>query len=96
MALDTNPADIELAIKDTRRLLVLVHQVIANPSQANIDNIVRTAQNAATLTLRPNYSAGGANFSWESYRESLIRSLPELYKLLTVIAGPFETRSRGA
>ena len=95
MALDTSTADIEMAIKDTRRLLVMVHQVISNPTQANIDAIVAAAGTSATLTLRPNYTEAGVSFSWESYRKSLIDSLPDLYRLMNIIAGPFEVRSRG-
>jgi hypothetical protein len=94
MALDTNPADIEQAIKDTRRLLVMVHLVLSDPSQANIDAIVAAASATQTLTLRPSYSAGGVNFSWESYRRSLIDSLPKLYELHALVTGPFEVRSR--
>lgn len=91
-----NQAAISQIIADTYRLLVLVNQVIANPTQANIDAAVAAgATGNQTLKLKPNYSEQGVSVQWNEFRTQLIASLKELYVLQQFEEGPFEVRSRG-
>lgn len=88
-------AAVAMARDDCCRLLVMVHQVIANPTQANLDAIVAAAGNTGTLVPKPNYSLDGESYQWESYRRSLEASVEGLHKLITILGGSFEIRSRG-
>lgn len=90
-----NAAAIQLAIDDCCRMLVMVHEVIANPTGTSVDAVIRAAANTATLVPRPTRSGLDGSYSWESYRTSLEKSVESLTKLLTVVSGPFMVSSRG-
>ena len=89
-----NAAAIQLAIDDCCRMLVMVHEVMANPTQSGIDAVIAAAAGTSTLVPRPSYSDSGVSYQWQSYRESLEKSVESLTKLLTVVTGPFMVHSR--
>ena len=76
------------------RLRILVQEVIANPTQANIDAVITAASTTSTLVTLPDQSLDGESYSWTGYAESLLRQIEQLRKLQTLFAGPFEVRSR--
>ncbi len=91
-----NTAAIQQAIDDICRILVLVHQAIANPTQASMDAIIATygASSAQGLIPKPDTSQGGVSTGWVAYRKSLEESLVSLQKLLTILGpGAFWVRS---
>ena len=93
---DAASADAVLRARDDCcRLLVLVHLVISNPTEAGVDAIVAAAATTNTLVPKPSYSLDGESYQWESYRRSLEDSVERLQKLAVILQGPFEVRSRG-
>lgn len=94
-----NGAALQQALDDCCRLLVLVHQVIANPTQTNIDVVVNayaTAQSGSqNLIPKPSYSSGGVSFQWETYRKSLQDSIRDLQELIVLVTGPYQFTVHG-
>ncbi len=89
-----NAHAIQLAIDDCCRMLVMVHEVIANPTGTSVDALIAAAAGTATLVPRPTYSALDGSYQMESYRVSLEKSIESLTKLLTVVSGPFMVNAR--
>ncbi len=84
------------------RLLLLVQQQIASPTQAGIDAInaaYETSKGAGQpglLVPRPTYSLDGESYQWDAYRVSLEKSIRTAQQNLVLMGGNFIVRSRGA
>lgn len=94
MAVD-RVANISRAIDNYTRILVLVSEVIANPTQANVDSVVAAAGTSSTLNLLVNHTLDGQNYDFVGYQDFLMRAIEQLRKIEATISGPFEVRSRG-
>ena len=77
------------------RILLLVEEQIANPSQANIDSIVAAAATAGTVVPKPQYSLDGESYSWPAYAESLHKRIGEVNDMIVKEQGPFQYMSFG-
>lgn len=85
------------------RLLILVTQVVANPTQSGIDAInaayaaAATAGTATGIVIpQPSYSLDGESIQWESYRVSLEKSVETVQHLIVMLSGSYIVRSYGA
>ena len=91
---NTTLAALERARENAARILLLVQEQIANPSQAAVDAIVAQAKDS-NLVAKPTYGLDGESYNWESYQESLLRQIDRLTDLINRLSGPWEIRSRG-
>jgi hypothetical protein len=89
-----NAAALRQAQADCCRILVLVHVVQLDKSQAGVDAIVAAAAGTSQLVPKPDYSLDGESYQWNAYRKSLEESIETLQKLIIMLEGPFEVRSR--
>src|SRR5262249_45043292 len=71
-------------------ILVAVTQAIQNPTQANVQAAVATANNLGTLTPKPTYSADGKNYDWAGYQKMIVDFLDTLRKQIQDEGGPFQ------
>lgn len=76
-------------------ILVALTQVIANPSQANIEAVVLAATNAGVVTPKPTYSVDGKNYDWVGYQKFIIDSMDTLRQRIQDEGGPFQLVTRG-
>ena len=91
-----------LILDNLIRLRTLLTVVMLNPTDTNIDAYINQAAasetavqaTGITMQLRPNYSAGGVNFSWESYAKYLDDAISSWRKLITELGGPYWIHSR--
>jgi hypothetical protein len=83
------------AYQNYARILVLVTQQIASPSQANVDAIAAGASTAGILQPKPTYNVDGENVLWMEYQTMIIDKMLELEQAIQRASGPFEVRSRG-
>jgi len=88
-------AAIGRVIDNLCRIMVMVTEQIANPTQANIDAIVAAASAANIVTPRLDYSVDGESYNWSSYLQTLGSLLEQLRKVEALLSSPFEIRSRG-
>lgn len=79
---------------NTYQLLVLVDQVIAAPTQANIDAVVQGAFGMQLAQPKPTYSVDGESIQWESYRQALLNSLLTLDQAIQREGGPYLIQQR--
>ena len=77
------------------RILILLTEVIANPTQANIDAIIDAAGSASIVSPKPTYSADGVSYDWTGYQSFIIQQYEQLMKLIALESGPYEIRSVG-
>jgi hypothetical protein len=76
------------------RLQLLVTEVIANPTQANVDAVVTADGTGSRLKFRLDHSLDGESYNWTGYQEFLARQIEHYRKLETQLAGPYEVRTR--
>jgi hypothetical protein len=88
-------AAIQKAQEDTIRVRVLMLLAIANPTELNIDAAISAGAGTGLVLPRPNYSSQGVSFQWGEYLKQLEDSVLNLQKLLVILGGPFEVRTRG-
>jgi len=88
-------AAIGRVIDNLCRIMVMVTEQIANPTQANIDAIVAAASASNICTPKPDISVDGESYNWSSYLQTLGGILEQLRKVEAMMSGPFEIRSRG-
>jgi hypothetical protein len=89
-----NPADsLSRAFNNYARIYVLVTELISNPTQANIDTLLSTAEGAGLVRPKPTYSLDGESYNWESYQAQIIKIMADLRTMIIRLGGPFEVRS---
>ena len=76
------------------RLRILVNEVIANPTQANVDAVISAASNTSKLKVRLTHSLDGESYDWTGFRKSLLEEIRQLHELQLLFKAPFEVRSR--
>ncbi len=76
------------------RLWLLTTEVIANPTQQNIDTLQSTAEGLGVVTPKPTYSLDGENYDWAGYQEKLDSIMQGCRRQLIFAQGPVEVRSR--
>lgn len=86
---------LERAKQNCARLILQVQEVIANPTQANIDAIVAAADGTGLLVPKPSYSLDGESYDWPGYVDRLLETMDKLQALIVKLAGNFIVRSRG-
>lgn len=103
MAGPNNVAALQLVQDNLVRLLILVTQQVANPTQGGVDAIVAAYQTAAPLgqaagvvVPKPTYSLDGESYQWDAYRQGLEKSIEVVQKLIVLLGGNFVVRSRAA
>ena len=75
------------------RLRALVKEVIANPTQANIDAVITGSTATSQMKFRLTHSLDGESYGWTEYAKSLLDEIKMLRELQVAFAGPFEVRS---
>lgn len=83
------------AVDNYTRLLLLVTQVIASPTQANVDAVVAAADGSGIIRPKPTYSADGESWDWTGYQNMLIGQFQTLLQTEQRIGGPFEVQIFG-
>lgn len=86
--------NISRAIDNVTRLILLTTEVIANPTQENIDAVVSAATSTNQLRVLADHSLDGESYNWTAYVKSLTEQLEALRKAEQSLAGPWEVRSR--
>lgn len=86
-------ANISRAIDNVTRLILLTTEVIANPTQANIDAVVSAATSTNQLRVLADHALDGESYNWTAYVKSLTEQLEALRKAEQTLGGPFEVRS---
>ena len=95
--MSVGPTDVAALVRarsNCIRLILLVQEQVANPTQANVDAIVRAATNDV-LVPKPDYGLDGESYQWAGYAESLQRQVEQLTKLINMLSAPWEVRSYG-
>lgn len=87
-------ATIGRTIDNYLRLLLLITEVVTNPTQANIDAAVTADGTDSRLKYRIDHSLDGESYNWTGWQEFVGRQLEQLRKLELTLAGPYEVRSR--
>ena len=78
------------------RIWLLLTEVVANPTQANIDTLVGTAEGLGVVTPKPTYSLDGESYDWAGYQEKLDGIMQGVRRQLIFALGPAEIRSRSS
>ena len=76
-------------------LLLLVTEVIANPTRANIDTVVDAASTSGLIQPQITHSVDGENYDWTGYQTMLMDQLDKAVALKGKLSGPYEIRTRG-
>jgi len=87
--------NIQRAILNYSRALVACSEVIANPTQANVDAAVAAGAATNLLNFKITYSVDGENYDWVGYQTFLASQLEQLQRVSVILGGPYELRSRG-
>lgn len=77
------------------RIFVMVTEVIANPTQANIDLLTSAAEGASVIQPKINYSLDGETYDWLGYQQALGEIMANVRKQMVFAAGPFWVQSQG-
>jgi hypothetical protein len=91
-----NVAALQRAQDNCCRLLLLVQEVIATPTQSNIDAVVAAGEGTGSLVPQPNYNLDDETYDWPGYQESLLRQIERLQSLILMLGGTFLERSQGS
>jgi hypothetical protein len=91
-----NVAALQRAQDNCCRLLLLVQEVIATPTQSNIDAVVAAGEGTGSLVPQPSYGLDGETYDWPGYQESLLRQIDRLQSLIIKLGGTFLQRSQGS
>jgi hypothetical protein len=83
------------ARRNYARLLVLVTEAVANPTQANVDAITTALATTGKLTAKPTYSMDGKSYDWAGYQRMLLDQIAALDEAIVRSEGPWEIVSRG-
>lgn len=93
MAVDRT-GNVSRAIDNYTRILVFLTEVIANPTQANVDAVVAAAGTDSLLAFRLDHSLDGESYNWVAYAEHVTKQIDILRKMEVALSGPYEVRSR--
>lgn len=91
----TAAQSLQRALDNYCRILVLVTEVIANPTAENIDAAVDAAQTTNVIRPKVDYSAGGISYQWVGYQQFVISQIKTLKEAIVALAGPYQIESRG-
>ena len=91
----TSGQRIRRARDNYERILVAVTEVVAYPTQANIDTAIAAAGTDALVRFKLDYSVDGESYSWTAYQTFLVDQIDKLRLLEIKLDGPFEVRSIG-
>lgn len=75
------------------RIWLLCTEVVANPTQANVDTLTAEAEGNATLRAKLTYSLDGESYDWTAFQQALEGIMAGVRKQMVFSAGPFEIRS---
>ena len=76
-------------------LLLLVTEVIANPTRANIDTVVDAASTSGLIQPQITHAVDGESYDWTGYQTMLMDQLDKAVMLKGKLSGPYEIRTRG-
>lgn len=79
----------EKAIENYARILVLLTEVVANPTKAGIDSIVSAASSSGIMTPKVTNSVDGESYSWGEYQSFIVDKLTQLQQVQQRLSGPF-------
>lgn len=76
------------------RILVLVTEAIANPTQSNIDAIVTAAQTNNLVLPKPTTTEDGATYNWMEFQQFIITQMKTLKQLIQMEQAPIYIPTR--
>ena len=76
------------------QVLVTLDVVEANPTQANIDAFVLTADRSGMVIPKLTYSLSGRSYNWGELRASLVNNMEALERAIQRASGPFQLSTR--
>jgi hypothetical protein len=94
MAAATPLQNLTQAYQNYTQILVLVTQVVANPTQANIDAAVAETDRLGVVGPKPTYSADGENYDWTGYQQFVLNQMETLERAIQRAGGPFMIPTR--
>jgi len=77
------------------RCWLMCTEVIANPTQANIDALVAAAASTGVIRPKVTYSVDGESYNWLEYQQALGDIMTAVKQQLISAQGPFEITLRG-
>lgn len=77
------------------RIWQMCTELIAAPTQANIDRLVSTAESVGVVRPKITYSLDGETFNWTEYQQQLYEIMAGVRRQMVFADGPFERRSIG-
>lgn len=87
--------NLQRAKESYSQILVLLTQVIATPTQANIDAVVQAIDRAGLVRPKVTYSLDGESYAWTEYQQFILTvALPQLNQLIQRETGPWQVVSR--
>jgi hypothetical protein len=76
------------------RIWLMCTELIVNPTQANIDTLLSTAESLGVVTPKPTVSLGQRQYQWTEYQQALGQIMKDVRQQLIYAQGLFETRSQ--
>ena len=89
-----NVAGLQRAYDNYVRLLVMLTEVIANPTRANVDAVIASADASGVLAPKPTWTLDGETYDWLGYQTMIMDKLAALKSLIQLEGGPYEVRTR--
>ncbi len=89
-------ATLQRTLENYSRIWLMTTEIIANPTQANIDTLVAAAGTTGVMRPKPTYSVDGESYNWLEYQQALDAVMTGVKNQLIKAQGPFEIRSRAA
>jgi hypothetical protein len=86
---------LQQAYANYTQILLLVTQVIANPTQAGIDAALSAARSANVVRPKLTYGLDGESYDWTGYQTFITNQLLMLKKTIAIESGPYQVESYG-
>ncbi len=86
---------LQAAYQNYARLMLLCTQVIAQPTQANVDATLTAAAQNNIVRPKPTSSVDGESYDWTGYQTFLITQMKNLKELIAIESGPYQIESYG-
>ena len=87
---------LQRALDNYGRIWLRLTEVIANPTQANVDALVGQAEATGVVVPQVTQSVDGESYDWTGYQQALGKIMADLRQQIIWAQGPFEVRSRTA
>ena len=76
------------------QILIVLTQVIATPTQANIDAAILAIDRSGVMRPKVNFGLDGETYDWTGYQTFVLDAIDKINKLTQLEVSPFEIVSR--